>query len=81
MILLRFSLELHCLCNFRSWLFQIMSNRNSSEAMEDFEIEVTEFYEYYGNTAVVLKLNLSESNSWNDISAQVLFSLFDELHP
>ncbi len=50
-----------------------MSKRNKSEAMKDFELKVIEFYEYYGNTAVVLKLNLSESNSWNDISTQVRF--------
>ena len=54
-------------------LFQVMAKRNKSEAMKDFELKVTEFYEYYGNTAVVLKLNLSESNSWNDISTQVRF--------
>jgi hypothetical protein len=48
-----------------------MENRNKTEARKTFEIEVVKFFEYFRNTAVQLRLNISESNSWNHIAVEV----------
>ena len=42
-----------------------------STAKEDPEIELVEFFSYYGYVGVKLSLNLSESNSNNDGATKV----------
>ena len=43
-----------------------------STAKEDPEIELVEFFSYYGYVGVKLSLNLSESNSNNDGATKVM---------
>ena len=48
-----------------------MAGRPKNESRERFEVELVEFGPYYGYTSLVLYINLTESNAFNDVATKV----------
>lgn len=53
------------------YLFKVMAGRPKNESRERFEVELVEFGPYYGYTSLVLYINLTESNAFNDVATKV----------